>query len=58
MRIGWHNNNLYEEARMLHSSLKQFLAEPDSNRERLKKEALSLKRLLEDLILSPTTEDK
>jgi hypothetical protein len=47
--LGFHN--FYEEARMLHASLKQFLAEPQMNTERLKLEAIALKRLLEDLIL-------
>lgn len=50
-KFGWHN--FYEEARQLHIAIRDFLTIPNFGREKVNRAALSLKRMLEDMILSP-----
>lgn len=47
-KIGWHNFS--SELLLFHAQLKQFLLEPAKELERMKKEAVSMKRFIEEVL--------
>ena len=50
--LGWHNFS--QELLLFHAALKQFLKEPATNLEMMRKEAVSMKVFIETVIDTPT----
>jgi hypothetical protein len=53
--LGWHNFS--NELILFHSAIKQFLKEPATNLEMMRKEAVSMKNFIESVIDTPTEEE-
>ena len=53
--LGFHNFN--GELLLFHAALKQFLKEPATNLEMMRKEAVSMKNFIETVIDTPETEE-
>ena len=54
--LGWHN--LSNELILFHSAIKQFLGEPATELERMRKEAITIKRFIEGVIDVGETEGR
>jgi hypothetical protein len=53
--LGWHNFS--NELVLFHGALRQFLREPEKEIQRMRLEAVSMKKFIESIIDTPKEED-